>query len=570
MNRNTPTFDKNMTSISLSRSKKNLSHSYKGTFNAGYLYPIWSYCDVLPGDTFKLNLASLIRMSTPSVPVMDDVYCDVYAFFTPHKVSLERFTFPSNSTSYSWKAFIGAQDYFVNAPLPASTDLPVLYDSAAGSLPLGSFLERIGVRPGIQSSDVTTIHGLDFLAYVNVWDEFFRDENTMNPVAYDIDAYGKLQFYGGPASWNGDEYADIFSADILPVSRPHGYFGSALPWPQRSAAGVTIPLVGTADIESDGVLTLIGSVGGQPGWFNLNAGASELVSPSSYTTAYLTNNSTGQANYGSMSYRSGLKVDLSDVSAVTINQLRALIAKQHFYESLARGGNRLGEISAATFGVYPHDAGEEHAEYLGGKRIPIVMSEIAQTAPTTSGTAGIGIGNLGAFSKTVDQSYIFEKSFDTWGTLQVFVAFRTRESFNQGLPRRLSRKTRDDFYWPAFAKIGEQPILNKEIFYQDKVADNEVFGYQVAWAEYMYEPDYVSGYLRPGSSLGYFTFTNQFSTLPSLAGYLAGGDGIKANVDRVLQVKSSTSGYQFIGDFYFDCTAIRTMPSDMRPGLTRI
>lgn len=593
MARNEMMWRRDQTAIDISRSKQNLSHRYKGSFNAGKLYPLWSYSDILPGDTIKLNLASLIRMSTPIGPVMDDMYADVYCFFTPHKLTMQRYSQPNLTISYSWKYFIGAQDYFLNMPVPSGTfPLPRFYSSAAnGSLALGSFYERLGLPDGVDVMDHTTFvgggylssfHSLDYLSYISVWNDFFRDENTILPVAFSFTINSGapyVSFYGGPLNWQGVSFPFSNGENsILPVSRPHGYFGSALPWPQKSISGVTIPLLGNADVSAAGILTLqdINGSGQLTGNDLMLENAGATLSPTGRGPVNLYNDSSsGVSANSALAYKSGLYVDLSQVSSVTINQLRALIAKQHFEEALARGGNRLGEMSASLFGVTPHDAGDDHSEYLGGARIPIVISEVEQTAPTTSGTGGIGVGALGANSKTIDKSFLFEKSFDTWGTLQVFIAFRTAESFNQGLPRRLSRSTRDDFYFPAFARIGDQPVLNKEIFYAPENVNgnhdqnNAVFGYQFAWAEYHYEPDYVTGVFRT-APMKAWTYTNEFATLPTLAGYLAGGDAIKANVDKTLQASSATTGFQFIGDFYFDCEAIRPMPADTRPGLTRI
>lgn len=584
MNRNTNTFQRDGVAISISRSKKNLSHSHKSTFKAGYLYPIWSYSDILPGDTIKLNLSSLIRMSTPVGPVMDDVYADVYCFFVPHKLTLQRYSQPNSATSYSWKYFMGAQDYFLNMPLPASdVKLPVIgWMGNDVNFPSDSFYDHLGLTLlGSNQSDYPDIHALDYLAYTTVWNDFFRDENTEQPLAFALttllDGSVEPYYYGGPWSENGSDPVTMAlnGHDILPVCRPHGYFGSALPFPQRSAEGVTIPLLGTAIVEADGYLQLYGVDGNGVNVSPLNVytNGSSAVAPGSSSTIAFYNASTGEGagsvkGFSQLGYSSGLRVNLEDVSSVTVNQFRALVAKQHYLEALARGGNRLGEMTSSLFGVRPHDSGEEHAEYLGGKRIPINVAEVAQM---TQNSDGKGLGYLGAYSKTLDQSFMFEKSFDTWGTLAVYICFRTNESFHQGIARRFTRSVKEDFYYPAFARIGDQPIKNAEIYWTDAADVNDgVFGYQSAWAEYAYEPDTVSGLLRPSKSLGYFTFTNNFESLPTLAGYLKGGDGIKANVDRVLQVSSGTSGWQFMGDFYFACEAIRPMPADTRPGLTRI
>lgn len=598
MNRNTTTFDRDQTAINISRSKQNLSHGYKSTFNAGFLYPLWSNSDVLPGDTFKLSLSSVIRMSTPVAPILDDCYADVYVFFTPHKMTMQRYVQPDVSASYSFKYFLGAQDYFLNMPYPGDTlpKLPIIGNSedrdTGNNIAVGSFYERLGVPPMfLPDPDGGVgglyVHALDWLAYACVWNDFFRDENTEQPVAFGfdnfLDAGAVAHVYGGPYSYNDDSIYEINTkngstalsvddASILPVSRPHGYFGSALPFPQRSAEGVTIPLLGSAVVESDGILKLIGNNGTSDQTLNMYINTANVIPASGIVQLTVNNSDAGavSANNGYAKYAGGLSVNLNDVSSVTVNQFRALVAKQHYLEALARGGNRLGEMTSSLFGVRPHDSGDEHSEYLGGVRIPITVSEVAQTMSSD----GKGLGLLGAYSKTVDRSYLAEKSFDTWGTLSVYICFRTAESFTNGIARRLTRRTREDLYYPAFARIGDSPVLNKEIFATDSAdgiaANDEVYGYVPAWSEYRYEPNLVTGLLRPDQNLGYFTFANNFSSLPTLKGYLEGGEGIKANVDRTLQVSSDTSGFQFIGDFWFDVEAVRPLPADTRPGMTRI
>lgn len=597
MNRNTTVFDRDQTAINISRSKQDLSHGYKGTFNAGKLYPLWTYSDILPADTIKAAMTSVIRMSTPIAPVLDDCYADVYVFFTPHKQVLQRYAEPYGDTSYSWKYFIGAQDYYLNMPLPASDiKLPVIGfasdNSAAQGIGLGSFYERVGLPVGIHLKEGVGavgdgslyVHALDYLAYISVWNDFFRDENTQQPVGFGfsdtLDDTASILLYGGPEELNGvtiysTNCAGTGETSILPVSRPHGYFGSAIPFPQRSANGVTIPLLGAAVVEADGNIVLSGydaaddPVSGLT--FFANVSSPTAAGNSANSGIFNPSGNQNVKSYSPLAYEKGLKVDLSDVSSVTVNQFRALVAKQHYLEALARGGNRLGEMTSSLFGVKPHDSGEEHSEYLGGVRIPITVSEVAQMAQNANGK---GLGNLGAYSKTVDMSFLSEKSFDTWGTYQIFIAFRTAESFCQGIARKFTRRTREDFYYPAFARIGDQPILNKEIYaidVADDLEDNdEVFGYQSAWAEYRYEPNLVTGLLRPNQSLGYFTYCNNFNTIPTLASYLEGGEGIAANVDRTLQANAETGGFQFIGDFWFDIEAIRPLPADTRPGLTRI
>lgn len=573
---NKNSFAANQASIQISRSRFNMPFKHKTTFNAGYCIPLFSYSDVMPGDTFKIDLSSLVRMATPVAPVMDDAYLDIYFFFTPHDLVMHRQSFINSSTALSaassWDAFIGAQDGLLNMPLPGTDD--VLPKQVNGTVvALGSFRDYLGFPVGVGINN-SHVHMLDYLAYCMIWNDFFRDENTQNPVVATL--YGSsgsyfYEFVGGPSNWTGIGTPDLIVDGIFPACRPHGYFGSALPWPQRNLTGVTIPLLGSATVAQFPGFRSLQVVGGTSGTY----GTLEPSTTGDSVAVKVVSSGDDFTQGESLRYANGLSVDLSDVSSVTINQLRLLIAQQHWYEQLARSGNRIGELTASMFGVKPHDLGDKRPEYLGGKRIYINTEEVAQTAPnSTSGTSGDdGIGTLGAFSKTGDRSHFVEKSFDKWGTITCIAVVRTNESFCQGINRRFTRQTREDFFWPAYANIGEQPILNRELYATNTAtdaADEGVFGYQEAWAEYRYLPDIVSGRLRPGQDLGYFTYANNFASLPTLAGYLKGGSDIADNIDRTLQVARGTSGFQFIGDFAFDIEAIRPMPTHSIPGLNKL
>lgn len=255
------------------------------------------------------------------------------------------------------------------------------------------------------------------------------------------------------------------------------------------------------------------------------------------------------------------------------------VQEQRWFEALARGGNRIDELTAALFGVMPKDAGGNQPEYLGGKRIPLQVSQVNVTA-NGDGDTNSKVGNTGAFSLTSDIDYYFTKSFDRWGSIIGVACVRYRDSFGNSLNRMFLRHNRFDFYFPQFANLGEQPIYKHELDV-DSVSSfpsggaypqSDVFGYQEAWADYRYIPDTVTGLVRPGQSLAHWTYANSIAKetkntmVDNLAGFLAASKAKNA-IDRTLLVDSDTSGFQFLAQFQFDITAVRPMPMYSIPGL---
>lgn len=563
MNINKHVFEANPTRLDISRSKFDLSHGWKGTFNTGLMVPCLAYSDVLPGDTFKLSASCVIRSTTPVAPVMDNAFADVYFFFVPHKLTLSRQSMsPSvDDSNHSWAAFIGAQDSLLNMPVPSDVVLPSinfgdLQSGVENDFQRGSLSDYLGLPdfPDVYVGGYwkRRMNCLEPLAYYSVFNSYFRDENTVNPVTFSVltntIGYGRseklIALYGGPRSWSG-EVCIGQTGFVLPVSRFHGYFGSALPWPQRNSTQVELPL-------------------GQ--WAELG-----VVNTEYDITGNGVGSSDGTASYNGSNVltidKTNIVADLSTATAASVNALRLAVQTQRWYEALARGGNRLDEMTASMFGVTPSDAGSGRPEYLGGKRIMINMQQVANTAGTNVSTqTQQSIGSTGAYSLTTDDDFYFTKSFDTWGTLIGIVCVRVNEVFHQGLARRHSRFDRFDFYWPQFANLGEQAIKSKEIYMDGSDDDEKPFGYQEAWAEYRFFPDTVTGLARPGNNQAYWTYANNFSSRPNLKDYLS-AESEKDNVDRTLQVPSTTAGFQWLADFHFDITAVRPMPTYSIPGL---
>lgn len=571
-NLNKESFQSNPVRLDVSRSKiTGLSHRHVTTFSAGRVIPIWAYSDVLPGDTFKVGLSFAIRSTTPVAPVMDDLFADVFFFFVPHKLVLSRRTMsPSvNDPAYSWESFIGAQDSLLNMPTPSDSRMPVVVHGVGGSLTPGSsyfssLANYLCMPPANDQAGTVYYSALEPLAYYSVWNDYFRDPNTMNPVTYVISASNGenvVYFNGGTNSGNfyiGD------SNSILTASPFHGYFGSALPWPQRNSTSVLIPLGDSAPVITGldnssalafrDILNQKQMVSG-----NLDVSVGNLMG-----SGYFGTDSGSQ--YLAVQPRN-LYADLSSAAAASVNALRLAVQSQRWYEQLARGGNRIDEMTMSMFGVTPKDAGANRAEFLGAKRIRLDVEQVVNSAGASSASSvQEGLGTTGAYSLTNNSDHYFTKSFDTWGTILAVIVVRPNETFHQGRLRRHKRRERFDLYWPSFANLGEMSIEQGELYVTTSESDNEkVFGYQEAWAEYRFEENQLSGEFR--NSLKYWTYANDFASAPTLPGYLNAKDRITQNVDQTLMVSNSAAGFQFIGDFYFDVTAVRPMPLYSVPGL---
>lgn len=553
---NSTNFSQNPINLKTSRSKFRMSPSHCTTFNAGELVPIMNYELVQPGDTFKVSAKFLIRSTTPLCPVMDDAYMDVYFFFIPHKILLSRETMSNQigaaAAARSFKAWIGAQDSLINVPYPEHNAIPTIASSKVQRV-VGSLLDHLGYPLGSQYQGTLFTTPWSVLSYFSVYNHFFRDPNTMNPISFTISTSSSTPTgfiisptINGNNSWDKCQFA----------CRRHGYFGSALPWPQRNSEAISLPLGSIAEIKlMNNGSTPVTYAGGT---YQVSAAAASNVQPGAL----------GNPMFSSISGASGKMVaDLSGATAATINQLRTAFALQRYYEKLARGGNSLQDMTKALFGVTPHDFNDDCPEFLGGKSIKIQNHLVANTAGTTYSTEEQqSIGSTGAFSLTNDGDYYFTKSFDTWGTLMCITVVRPRESFSQGLDRQATKFDAIDLYDPTKAHLGEMPIYKKELYADGSAADDEVFGYQEAFAEYRMMPDKTTGYLRNGQSLSYWTYVNNFESHPTLAGYLK-GNTLADNIDNTLQVKRAAAGLQYMLQADFDIEAVRAMPTYSIPGL---
>lgn len=562
------TFVGNPVNLGISRSKFHFSPCNTGSFMAGKLVPFYIDSDVLPGSTYKVDLRCLVRGSTPVAVPMDNSYLDVYFFFVPNKTLLSRQSMsPSvNDGNHSWDSFVGAQDGLLNMPLPAG-DRTLPFFVIGGNVEQSAMISSGGLWDwtGQTMEDLSSsikVNPLPFLAYFKVWNDFFRDPNgSMNPVTYSISG-GNVVLSGGTASMLLPSTPAIRQVQLAPVCRYHGYFGSALPWPQRNSVTISLPFSGDAPLVAGSVYTVDQNSSYIPGQALLTG---KTVSGENGSASIFGNTAAGPSG---TTISSSLYADLSSVAGVSINQFRLLVQEQRWFEALARSGNNtLAELTAGMFNVTPSDALSDRAQLLGCKRIPLNIIQVNNTAGNNVSTdTQSSLGSTGSFSLTNSDDFMFSKSFDTWGVILGLACVRTDDTFHQGVEKMYTRLKPFDYYWPQFANLGEQPIYNREIKATGGDIDDKVFGYQEAYADYRFRQNHVCGLVRPSKPLGYWTYSNDFSSVPTLNSFLDASGQI-SNIDRTLQVASGTSAFQFIGQFVTDVTAVLPMPTYSIPGL---
>lgn len=561
MNRNTESHFSLSPHVDISRSRFDRSASLKTSFNAGDVVPFFLE-EVLPGDTFSVDTSKVVRMQTLLTPMMDNVYLDTYYFFVPNRLVWDH-----------WKEFCGENTESAWIPQTEYT-MPQITSPAGQGWSVGTLADYFGIPTGVAGLSVSA---LPFRAYALIMNEWFRDQNLQDPLVVPTDDSTVAGVNTG-----------TFVTDVAKGGKPfiaakyHDYFTSALPAPQKGpdvaipvATGGNINIVGNGKALAITDGTVLGSWAGlRDSRYSVNYAVNlglDVGSVSSDNGAFATVDA-GKAvgvptleQLGGHPENSGLiGVQSAIAQAATINQLRLAFQIQKFYEQQARGGSRYTEVVRSFFGVTSPDARLQRPEYLGGNRVPININQIVQQSGTES--SGTPQGTVVGQSLTTDKHSDFTKSFTEHGLIIGVMVARYDHTYQQGLNRLWSRKDKFDFYWPVFANIGEQAIKNKEIFAQGTDKDNEVFGYQEAWAEYRYKPNMVTGEMRSAyaQSLDVWHLADDYSTLPSLSDSWIRED--KANIDRVLAVTSAVSN-QFFADIYVKNYCTRPMPMYSVPGL---
>jgi len=500
------------------RSTFDRSAGYKTTMNAGKLIPFY-LDEVLPGDTFNMNATLFMRLATPINPTFDNIQADIHYFFVPNRLVWD-----------NWEKFMGER---VNPDDdPSTLTLPLT------TIDLDAIEGKLADYFGLPLTDAAAqvqVNALPFRGMRLIYDDWYRDENLQDSTNLG----------------SGDDGSNYTNVSIQQRNKRKDYFTSALPWPQKGDP-VFLPLGVSAPVLPNGTATTYISEDDPLGYLYQPIGGGNNAG------FQLDNDNEAAAHF----LNSGLTADLQEATSATINDIRTSFQIQRMLERDARGGTRYIELILSHFGVQSADARLQRPEYIGGGTGMININPIAQTSPTGIAENLTPQGNLSAVGQGVIKGG-FNHSFTEHGFVFGIVSARADLTYQNGIDRMWSRQTRYDYYWPTLAHLGEQQILNKEIFVDGTAADDETWGYQERYAEYRFRPGRITGQMRSNAtaSLDSWHLAQDYITLPAL-----NGNFVHENppIDRVVAVPSEPD---FLVDGWLNLKCTRPMPVYSVPGL---
>lgn len=514
------------------------------TFNTGDIVPLWYECNVTPGDVVKVPIKALLRMQTPLYPVMDNLVFDVSVWFVPDRITWNHFVnFWGENNSTYWEQ-------------PTTYEIPQI-ESPNGGWTEYSLADYLGIPTKISGLSVSH---MPFRCYCKIFNDYWRDENLKEPIFFNEDETTLTGINYNPNTYDYTTDTQL-GAKLMIAAKRADYMTKALPEPQKGPdvmmpLGTTAPLITTDEIGSNQTIDTVGI-------------GKNLTEVSGSGLFYIDTDGIAQGFTANKAL--GLAADLSNALGATVNQLRTAVALQRYYETIARSGSRYIEILAGIFGVKSSDARLQRAEYLGGKSYPMSMAQVLATTAATNQN----IGNVGGMSQTIINDYLCTKGFEEHGTIMVLGCVRIQKhTYQNGLPRMLTRRAREDFYNRAFDHLGETLVRNDEIYAQGasvldpttgKPMDELPFGYQPAYEDMRLGRSIVTGEMRSNATtpLDAWHYADDYNQLPTLSSEWIDED--KTNVDRTLTVQSSVSN-QIFGDFLFETEWTRGMSMYGTPG----
>ena len=569
--------------IKARRTKFDMSYNVKTSMNVGTLYPIYLQ-EVVPGDTFKCNSSIVSRVTSSYLkPVMDNIYQDIYFFFVPSRICYDRWAeiFGENPRS----AWANTED--VKVPRIGN------YQVNSGGVAdyLGLPIATIEDEEILTTESRFGVQAIPFRAFAKIWNDWFRDENNVDPVNVLTGETTSVETLNN-SPWSATNY----TGKLPKVAKFHDYFTSCLPSPQKGGAVELSLGSGFVPLRTTDSLSLLTSddvdrplkVGFgtytpfSQEWTPYNLSRSDLLGTdlSGQLSLFYTTDSSGNSLpsyprgeslqgtvYPAEIIETNLGINSSDLQAVSVNDLRYAFQLQKLLEKDARGGTRYVEYILSHFGVTSPDARLQNPEFLGGKRIPLNVQQVAQTNTPANASLDDSLGSLSAYSLTNGNAG-FSKGFTEHGFIIGVSCLRYKHSYQQGVEKFWTRNKRTDFYDPVFANIGEQPVYKTELFFGESMTASidEPLGYNEAWADMRFRRNIITGQMRSNveNSLDVWHFADNYTSSPTLSQDFIEETPIYVN--RTLAVDSDVQD-QFIVDIYHNVEAIREMPLYSIPGL---